>query len=116
VHDGLQSGDQISGETSTFEKLGPILASHVSVLPPESATLATATLHELGTWAGARTPGLREAHALVAIIDDYQNRVARNNLSQYRLGFVQITNGDGVADQIHYDCNAFAFSTRYLVP
>lgn len=64
--------------------------------------------------------GYKEANALVAVQEDWTNRAARGNRSQYRLRFARNTDGDGAADIARFtdpgDAPANQLVIRYLVP
>jgi hypothetical protein len=109
-------GDQVSAtHAGVFDAMGPFYAYHMSVFPPESVSFTTPPLRRLGPFSADVVAGPRWVGVLVALSEDYQRRTERNQLSQYRLSFEPITNGDGMADRIYLSCS-FDLNVRYLVP
>lgn len=79
-------------------------------------------LHDLGDLSTDTSIGYKEnAHALEAVRDDWTNRTARKNRSQFMLYFPKATDGDGVADVAHFNSSADAshhpeLEVKFLVP
>jgi hypothetical protein len=109
-------GDQIgASHEGVIDSMGPFFLYHMSVFPPESVSWTTPPLRVLGPFTDAVDSGPRMVNVLVALTEDYERRKERNRLTQYRLSFERITNGNGVADRIDLVCG-FALEVRYLFP
>ncbi len=73
------------------------------------------TLHELGVLSSDATPGVRSLSVLVALEDDYENRVARDNQSSFRGAFATKSNYDQTQDLIDFEV-PFTLTVQYLAP
>ncbi len=96
--------------------LGSLRAYHLSVFPPESVTWATPVLRPLGAFSSNDSVGARSVNVLPALADDYSQRVARNQLSQYRLSFDDMTDGNSNVDLATFTCGGFYLTARYVIP
>jgi hypothetical protein len=110
------SAEQLLALQPTFDDFLAVRAYHVSYLPPTSATWASPTLHELGVFSNDPAEGPRSIDVRTAIAGDYSLRVDRGQLSQYRLGFARISDGDGVGDLVRFACSGWRLTTQYLIP
>ncbi|MEP7052419.1 MAG: Ig-like domain-containing protein [Pseudomonadota bacterium] len=102
------------------ETLGASLLEHVSFEQLGGAVLRVAPLAALGPFYSG--PSLPIATHLVldedltgAVQDDYLNRSARQNRSQYRLSFEKIA-ADGSWDDLELPTNAIRLALTYLLP
>lgn len=131
-----------SFETATFEAtkvgivsqpftgLGQVVVDHTNLDfdALKAADVTSTPLRSLGVLAAtagtipASTPD--SIDVLAAVQDDYANRSARGNSSQYRLRYEVATDSDSTSDAILYGCDDRATSNtadmelkvRYLVP
>ncbi len=115
--------------TSSFPIIcSDLLAQHVNYGPTlQDSDYDTNTLRGLAI-AGCSiftgcpsTNGYKEANALDAVIEDWTNRAARGNRSQYRLRFARNTDADGSVDIAVFSnagvaSNQNQLVVRYLVP
>lgn len=62
------------------------------------------------------SPPLRSANVTTMVADDYANRVARANRTQYRMAYQAITDGDAVADGFTLDGASLQIALVYLAP
>lgn len=105
-----------------------LLAQHVNYGPSlQDSDFDTNTLRSLAI-AGCNIisgcpsdNGYKEANALAAVQEDWTNRAARGNRSQYRLRFARNTDADGAADIARFSeagvaSNQNQLVVRYLVP
>ena len=60
--------------------------------------------------------GPRSVDVTGAVAEDYADRAARSNRTQYRLEFPTATNGDGDQDTIELGTASFKMTITYLVP
>ena len=65
--------------------------------------------------------GYREANATDSVKDDWTNKAARGNRSQFRMRFARNTDGDGLADLVFFTNGAAATNpnelvVRFLIP
>jgi hypothetical protein len=86
-------------------------------LPPSSATWITPEVgNNIGILVPYQTaPGEFSIDVLPQLRDDYQERAARDSLSQYRLGFTSARGGTS-PDAVYLRCSGFAVDARYLAP
>ncbi|MEO7037528.1 MAG: Ig-like domain-containing protein [Polyangiaceae bacterium] len=103
-----------------LEALGDNHLEHIVFEQLGDAALHTAALSALGPFYSG--PSLMNATRLVlsydltsAVQDDYGNRVARAQRSQYRLGFAKIV-ADGSWDDLELPTSAIRLALTYLVP
>jgi len=105
-----------------FGPFGNLLLQSVAFAKPDGSAYDAAILHDLGPLIlAADAPAVGEIiskDVLVALKDDYENRVERGNLSQYRMAFVLATNGDSTADQVNISHSASnnRLTVTYLYP
>lgn len=92
---------QVSGDP--FGSLGDLLIDSVVYQPPVDQTAFDVDpLHKLGTFVAATVNNAAgdsiSKDVLVAVKDDYENRIKRKNRSQYRLAFALVPNPNGQMD------------------
>ena len=84
-----------------------LLAAHVAFGPGfnlSNASSNSVILHDLGEISSDDTVGYKETpNALESVRDDWQQRVARENRSQFMLFFPLATNGDGLIDSASFN-------------
>jgi hypothetical protein len=112
----LVGEQQGADHEEVIQKMGPFLALHTHVFPPESITWTTPSIRTAGTFSNDVAPGPRSVNVLPAVREDYERRAERHHLTQYQLRFAQITNGDDLDDNLVFLCEAFGLNVRYLVP
>jgi hypothetical protein len=105
-----------------FGLLGNMLIQSVSYTSINSTTFDQAPLHDLGTFIAATGNNASNdpvsKDVLPALGDDYANRAARNNSSQYRLLFSAAPNANGTADAAWVSSSAASnqLVVKYLYP
>jgi len=127
---GIEAFESATLHTSVFQifgdpfgSLGNMLIQSVSFSPPASQGVFDApALQDLGvliTATGHNAVGDPVSKdVLAAVKDDYQNRSARNNLSQYRLIFPSAPNGNSTRDlaSVVGTNEGSALTVKYLFP
>ena len=96
--------------------LGSLILEHVHFATNDPSEWSKPALGALGVFS-ATTSSPVHANVLEAFRDDYTQRDARKQQSQYRLAFSQATNNDGVADVAQFTCqDGFTLDVVYLAP
>ena len=94
---------------------GTLLLDHVNFPTLNAASFNAVSLRPIGTLSTTATVENKTLPVLVAVQDDYANRVARGNRTQYRLAFPTVSDFDGV-----FDVAVFAgpntLNVRYFLP
>jgi len=122
LESAVLTGNVESIAGNPFGLFGNLLIQSVSFASPDSNAFETPVLHDLGPLilaAGSHAVGdAISKDVLVALKDDYEKRVERGNLSQYRMAFVLETNGDATADQVSISHSASNnhLTVTYLYP
>jgi hypothetical protein len=82
-----------------YTDLGTLLWDHVFYDVLDADDFAIPALTASGQiLSGDASNGNKTTEVTVAVVDDWNNRAARNNRSQYRLHFTEETDNDGVTD------------------
>lgn len=131
VLDGLPAGVEISsakivssvrGVGTAFASFGDMRIEHITFDAVGAAAFAVAPLHDLGVLIPAvpapQVDAAVEKDVTIAVSDDYENRVIRKNLSQYRIRFTKdVPKVDGVDDiaHIYSDPTKTKLAVTYLV-
>jgi hypothetical protein len=115
------SAEQDEGGEEGYAALGPLLTYHMAASPPESTTWTTQYLSIIGALSTDAEPGIKSISVLAALADDYAHASERGHLSQYRIGFEQISNANSQAETVPIICNDFnlnnfPLATQYLIP
>ena len=102
------------------DQLGVIACDPTIYNPPTSARLTGAAVRRIGTLAMAGGEGLpRSLDVVTAVTEDYAQRAARRNRTQYRIAFT-IQNPDLRVTQLYatFDCtpSALTLTLTYLAP
>lgn len=113
--------NQTGGSGSPFATLGSVQLEHVNFATLDSASAFNATaLLALGTISSDGTATVKSRSVLAAVQDDYANRAARGNRTQYRLSFATATDTDGTPDVVRFAAPTAgipsALSVTYLLP
>lgn len=101
---------------------GTLLLDHISFATMNLASAFNGTsLGAIGTLSSDATLGYKTLSVLTAVQDDYAQRIARGNRTQYRLAFPTISNFNGIFDAARFETPTAALdpsllTVRYLVP
>ena len=102
------------------ESLGASSLEHVFFAQLDQATQSTAAISTLGPfYGGASLPN--DTHLVLSedltgsVADDYANRDARSNRSQYRLRFAKVI-ANGLWDDVELSAANIHLATTYLIP
>ena len=105
-----------------FGLFGNMLIQSLSYTTIDQTAYDAPPLHDLGTFiaaTGSNAAGdMVSKDVLVALKDDYANRVARSNLSQYKLLFPASPNSNSASDFAYLSSNAASnmLMVKYLHP
>jgi hypothetical protein len=105
-----------------FGLFGNLLIQSVSYSSVDQAAFDAPPLHDLGVFVaatGSNAVGdVVSKDVLVALKDDYANRSARNNVSQYKLLFPGSPNANGLSDFAYVATNSGGnlLVVKYLFP
>ena len=94
---------------------GTVLLDHVNFATLNAASFNTASLSAVGTLSTTATLENKTLSVLGAVQDDYANRVARGNRTQYRLAFPTVSNFNGAFDAARFD-GPNTLNVRYFLP
>ncbi len=94
---------------------GTLLLDHVNFPVLNAASFNTISIRTLGTLSTTATFENKTLSVLVAVQDDYTNRVARGNRTQYRLQFPIVSDFDGLWDAALFE-GSNTLNVRYFLP
>ena len=115
---------QYFGTTSTGDPFGPdrlgvIVCDHTVYNPPTSAKLMGGAIRRMGTFSSDWSDGPRSLDIVNAVREDYEQRAARRNRTQYRIAFtIQNPSYLSNAHYVIFDCtpSAITLTLTYLAP
>lgn len=106
--------NQVSG--APYATLGgALLLDHVNFPTINAASFNTASLRAIGTLSTTATLENKTLGILVAVQDDYANRVARGNRTQYRMAFPTVSDFDATFDGAIFS-GTNTLNVRYFLP
>lgn len=108
-------------EGTPYPGLGTIQLEHLSFAARNMDAFNMSALRSLGQLSNNATLEFKSTNVLVAVQDDYAQRVARSNRSQYRMVFPTISNFNAIWDSANFatptaGSNPSFLFVRYLVP
>lgn len=106
---------QVSVIGTPFD-LGVVNATHIIYAAVNSTAWNAAALGSMGALTSTEALGPRSLGVAAALAEDYTERVARLNRTQYRLEFPTATTGDGDQDNLDLAVATFEMPVTYLAP
>ncbi len=100
--------------TGTPFDLGVVNANHITYDIVSSVAWNVPALSSMGALTSTTALGPRSLDVTAAVADDYAQRAARFDRSQYRLEFPNAYNGDGDGDNLDLATETFSLAISYL--